>query len=93
MAGHEGARCNLGCMEQAVKHWTIAASAGDYNAMRDLLIAFNQGLTSRNAIDATLIVYNKSCAEMEVTQETLLYVLTSLELVQDEEKANKIMLE
>jgi len=32
--------------------------------MRGLLIAFNQDLTSRNAIDATFIAYNKSCAEM-----------------------------
>jgi lipopolysaccharide biosynthesis regulator YciM len=37
MAGHETARYNLGVMEchcgnneRAVKHWTIAASAGDY---------------------------------------------------------------
>jgi TPR repeat protein len=40
MAGHEGARCNLGYMEyklgnmeQAVKHYIIAASAGDFLAM------------------------------------------------------------
>jgi TPR repeat protein len=41
MAGHEAARCNLGTMEaqsgnmeRAVKHFKIAASAGDYNAMQ-----------------------------------------------------------
>jgi TPR repeat protein len=40
MAGHEGARYNLGLIElksgnteQAVKHWTIATSAGNYDAM------------------------------------------------------------
>ena len=41
MAGHEGARYNLGTMEEAqsgnmgraVKHWIIAASAGSYLAM------------------------------------------------------------
>ena len=71
MTGHENARCNLGTMEaqsgnmgQAVKHWTIAASAGDCNAMQCLLIAFSQGLTSRATIDATLTAYNTSCAEM-----------------------------
>jgi len=71
MAGHEVARSNLGTMEaqsgnmgQAEKHWTIAASAGEYKAMKNLLIAINQGLTSRATIDATLIAYNKSCAEM-----------------------------
>ena len=43
MAGHEVARCMLGLMvaelknvERAVKHWTIAASAGHYNAMHHL---------------------------------------------------------
>ena len=71
MAGHEDARSNLGTMEaqsknmgQAVKHWTVAASAGEYNAMKNLIVAFNQGLTSRATIGATLIAYNKSCAEM-----------------------------
>ena len=71
MAGHEAARYNLGCMEyksgnmgRAVKHWTIAASAGSHHAMKNLLIAFNQGLTSRATIDATLTAYNNSCVEM-----------------------------
>ena len=71
MAGHKVARYNLGCMEhdagsmgQAVKHWTIAASAGHYKAMKNLLITFNQGSTSRATIDSTLIAYNNSCVEM-----------------------------
>ena len=71
MAGHEAARYNLGCMEyksgnmgRAVKHWTIAASGGHYKAMKNMLVAFNQGLTSRATIDATLTEYNNSCAEM-----------------------------
>ena len=71
MAGHEGARFKLGLMEgisgnneRAFKHWMIAASAGEYNAMNNMLVAFNQGLTSRATIDATLTAYNTSCAEM-----------------------------
>jgi hypothetical protein len=36
------------------------ASTGDYNAMQCLLIAFNEGLTSRAIIDATLTAYNNS---------------------------------
>jgi TPR repeat protein len=71
MAGHEDARSNLGTMEaqsgnmgRAVKHWVIAASAGEYNAMKNLLIAFNQGSTSRTTIDSSLRAYNKSCIEM-----------------------------
>jgi TPR repeat protein len=71
MTGHEGARCNLGTMEarsgnmeRAVKHWMIAASAGEYIAMRNMLVAFNHGLVSRNAIDSTLTFYNTSCVDM-----------------------------
>ena len=44
MAGHEGARCMLGIMEnksgnreRAIKHWKIAASAGYYVAMHALI--------------------------------------------------------
>jgi TPR repeat protein len=72
MAGHEGARSNIGHLEflqfnntdRAIKYWIIAASTGDYKAMQCLLIAFNQGLTSRAIIDATLTAYNTSCAGM-----------------------------
>ena len=71
MAGDEQARLNLGTMEAqsgnigpAVKHWTIAASCGNYKAMQNLLIAFNQGSTSRATIDSTLTAYNTSCVEM-----------------------------
>jgi TPR repeat protein len=71
MAGEEVARYNIGVMEnesgnveRALKHWMIAASAGHYLAMDNLLIAFNRGSVSRNAIDSSLIAYNKSCVEM-----------------------------
>jgi len=71
MAGNEIARYNLGCMEyksgnieQAVKHWTIAASVGCYDAMHEMRICFEQGLVSRESIDLTLAAYNSSCAEM-----------------------------
>jgi hypothetical protein len=47
-----------------VKHWMIAASAGDYQAMNNCLIAFKQGLVSRDAMDSTLTAYNNSCVEM-----------------------------
>jgi TPR repeat protein len=47
MAEDEALRYNLGTMEvnsgnmeRAVKHWTIAASAGDYKAMQHLKICF-----------------------------------------------------
>jgi TPR repeat protein len=70
MAGHEAARCNLGAMEansgnmeRAVKHWMIAASAGDYYSMHHLRIRFETGYVSRESIDSTLEAYNNSCAE------------------------------
>jgi hypothetical protein len=51
-------------MERAVKHWTIAASAGEYQAMHQLRIFFEKGLITRELIDSTLAAYNMSCAEM-----------------------------
>jgi len=60
MAGDENARYNLGGleaqsgnMERAVKHWTIAASAGSYNAMHDVRTGFEQGCVCRELIDST----------------------------------------
>ena len=71
MAGNEFARCIVGVMqsqsgnmERAVKHWAIAASAGQYDAMHHLRILFGKGFVSRESIDSTLISYNNSCAEM-----------------------------
>jgi allophanate hydrolase subunit 1 len=51
-------------MEQALKHWKIAASAGDCTAMNNLTIKFEQGADSRETIDSTLVAYNSSCVEM-----------------------------
>jgi hypothetical protein len=51
-------------MERAIKHWTIAASAGEYNAMYHLITLFKQGVVSRDSINSTLTSYNNSCAEM-----------------------------
>ena len=71
MAGDEAARSNLGTMEaqsgnmeRALKHWTIAASAGHYDAMHQLLVALKKGMVGTDAIDATLTAYKNSCAEM-----------------------------
>jgi TPR repeat protein len=71
MAGNEVARCIVGYMEdvvgnveRAVKHWTIAASAGDYEAMHELRRYFKKGFVSRESMKSTLTEYNNSCAEM-----------------------------
>ena len=50
-------------MERAVKHWNIAASAGNYKAMNTLIKFFEIGDVSRDVIDSTLTAYNSSCAE------------------------------
>jgi hypothetical protein len=71
MAGNEVARCIVGHMElqsgnmeRAMKHWTIAASAGCYRSMQQLKKCFEKGLVTRESIDSTLIAYNNSCVEM-----------------------------
>ena len=47
-----------------MKHWIIAASAGDYCAINSLQIEFEKGRVSRELINSTLTAYNTSCAEM-----------------------------
>jgi hypothetical protein len=71
MAGHEVARYNIGIMEansgnreRAVKHWKIAASAGEYLSMHILGKYFEAGVITRESINSTLAAYNNSCAEM-----------------------------
>ena len=71
MAGNEWARCNLGVLEynsgfveRAMKHWIIAASAGECYAMHEFRESFEKGRVSRESIDSTLAAYNSSCAEM-----------------------------
>ena len=60
MAGHDVARFllgmmkhKLGNMEQAVRQWVIAASAGSHQAMQSLQIALEVGNVSRDEIDST----------------------------------------
>jgi hypothetical protein len=72
MAGNEVARYNLGYIEfesgnreRALKHWTIAASAGHHHAMNSLQIEFEVFRhISRDALDSVLTAYITSCAEM-----------------------------
>ena len=103
MAVDEVARSNLGCMEaqsgnmeRAVKHWTIAASAGHYGAMKNLIKVIEMGYVgyvSRAAIDSTITAYNDSCVEMRSkARDAALHVLSPAS-VQDEERAIKITLE
>ena len=52
-----------GNIERAVKHWIIAASAGNFTSMQRLVLSFQQDCISRESI-AALAAYNGSCAEM-----------------------------
>jgi hypothetical protein len=54
--------------------------------MKNLLIAFNQGLTGRATIDATLIAYNNSCVEMRSEARDSAIHLFLPASVQDEER-------
>ena len=77
MAGHEGARNNIGHLEflqfnntdRAIKHWIIAASAGSYLAMNAMRSCFENGIDiDREYLNSTLTAYNTSCGECwEVT--------------------------
>ena len=72
MAGREGARNNIGVMEansgnmeQAIKHWIIAASAGSYLAMNAMRSCFQNGIDiDRESLNSTLTAYNTSCGQM-----------------------------
>jgi TPR repeat protein len=71
MAGDEFARLHLGGLEgeagnweRAIKHWTIAASAGCYWSMQNLRELFEGGAVSRETINSALTAYNNSCKEM-----------------------------
>jgi hypothetical protein len=55
---------NYGNNERAVKHWTIAASAGCYISMHQLITSFKRGHIIRDAINLTLKAYNNARAEM-----------------------------
>jgi TPR repeat protein len=100
MAGDEAARYKLGCLEgtgkrmgftsdtlkRAIKHWTIAASSGDYRAMNTLIDLFKKGLVSREPIDSTLATYNNSCAEMRSKdRDAAIRMITETRLGEDGE--------
>jgi hypothetical protein len=54
---------NSGNMEQAVKHWMIATSAGDCYSMHQLRIRLGKGYVSQESIDSILEAYNNCCAK------------------------------
>ena len=64
IAGHPIARFSLGCnewnkgnIEKAVKHWVIAATQGQDDAMKKLMDGFRDGYVSKEKLTATLRAY------------------------------------
>jgi hypothetical protein len=53
-----------GNMERALKHWTIAASAGCYTAMYHLMTLVKKGYVSKESSTQLLAAYNNSCVEV-----------------------------
>jgi TPR repeat protein len=81
MAGHGGARNNIGYLEflqfnntdRAIKHCIIAASAGSYLAMNALRSCFENDIDiDREPLDYTLTAYNTSCGEMRSSELEML---------------------
>ena len=68
-----------GKKDRAVKHWTIAASAGHYTSMNELITGFKFGRIRGESIDTTLTAYNNSCAQMR-SEAIDAYIKTVLNL-------------
>jgi TPR repeat protein len=90
MAGHEVARNNLseleerlGNRERAIKHKTIAASAGEYLSMHALITFFEEGVVSRESINSTLAAYNNSCAKIRSEARDARIALETLYPIRD----------
>jgi hypothetical protein len=87
MAGNEIARYNLGILEaqsgnmdRALKHWAIASSAGNFDAMHKLQTEFEQGAVTRESMNSSLTEYNNSCAEMRSeARDTCIRVMMEIE--------------
>jgi hypothetical protein len=78
--------CRLGKSQKAVKHGTIAESAGHYTSMNELITDFKFGRIRGASIDSTLTAYNNSCAQMR-SEARDAYIKTVLNL--DKKKNNR----
>jgi len=75
IGGHEEARHNLGCMEErngnrrrAMKHFMIAASAGDELSLTAVGKGFRYGCVTKDEYTSTLRAYQSSCDDMKSEQ-------------------------
>ena len=75
MGGYVNARYNLGCMEEeagnmsrAVKHWMIAAGAGDDDSLSNIRGCFMSGHASKDDFEKALRAHKESNDEMRSNQ-------------------------
>ena len=69
--GYVNARCLLGTLDMvegkpdlALRHWTLAAKAGDPGSMRQIWKAFNKELITKTDLESLLRSHKKACDEM-----------------------------
>ena len=75
MRGHVLARHNLGCfdwqagnMDQAVKHFMIAAGSGDSNSLERIKLLFKKGLVTKDDYAKALRAYQAYLVEIKSPQ-------------------------
>ncbi len=75
IGGQPEARYNLGYLEwrndnkeRAVKHWIIAAKQGDDDSTKRLMVAFKEGLVSKEALASTLRAHHAAIDAMKSPQ-------------------------
>jgi len=73
--GSVGARNNLACIEDesgniklAIRHWKLAAAAGDTLSTKNLWVCFHEGTLEKVELEETLRTYKKACDSMSSTE-------------------------
>ena len=69
--GYVNARCLLGTLEMlegkpdlALRHWTLAANAGDPSSVKQIWKAFSKGLIAKTDLENLLRTHKKACDDM-----------------------------
>ena len=87
MGGHPTARYNLGChegnignIERAVKHFTIASNLGHDKSMKALWKQYSAGNITKEDLEATLRSHQAAIDEMKSPEREASYPFLELEL-------------
>jgi len=83
--GFVEARYNLGCrealdgnVEQAIKHWLIAARAGDETSLYNVKAGFTKGIVTKDEYASTLRAYHERQKEMKSEERDMASLLRIL---------------